>query len=151
MQNVKTAPKTTAKTAPKTASKTAPAPAPTATAAPAPFVHVHAESGVTAKHYSGLSSYLNANRKAQIRVLPARPAATLTARMLGTLRAMRDAYGTKHFIARGFDNGAVANLIAAGMLRHIENSGQIAGNIISDGETPAKLSVTATGQSYGKA
>lgn len=147
------------------AAKAANAPAPAATPAtdaakaPAPFVHTHSDAGVTGKHYAGLSSYLNANRKPRIATDGAhkynRTTAQLTARTLGTLRAMRDAYDLKQFQARGFDNAVCAMLISAGLLRIVSGTGSTtsdAGVTYScDGEKPLLLAVTAAGRNYGKA
>ena len=145
MQNLKATPKAKAP-------KTAKAVAPVATDAKAPTAReTHAANGVTAKHYAGLSAYLNANRKPRVTIYTGRKPASLTPRMLATLRAMRDAYGTKHFAARGFDNAVISHLASAGMLRLIDGTGLITGDLATDGAKPLALTVTADGQKYGKA
>jgi hypothetical protein len=150
MQNLKAKP--IAKPIAATVATVAPIATDKPKAAPAPFVHVHADNGVSASHYAGLSSYLNANRVASVRTLPARTKA-ITPRQIATLRAMRDAYAGKAFIARGFDNGAVANLIAAKFLRPSDGVATTLNGqpYTIDGEKPLKLTVTATGLAFGKA
>ena len=119
-------------------------------AAPAPFIHTHADNGVSAANYAGLSSYLNLNRVVSVRTLPAR-SKPITERQTGTLQAMRNAYAGKAFLARGFDNGGVANLIAAGFLRASDGiATTINGHAYTcDGEKPLKLTVTASGLAFG--
>jgi len=128
-------------------------------AAPAPFVHAHAENGVTGKHYAGLSSYLNANRKARVAIGGAhkyeRTPAQLTARTLGTLTAIRAAYNGKQFIARGFDNAVLAMLASSGLIKRVANSGHDitdgATTFAADGEKPLQFNVTPAGLKFGKA
>lgn len=141
------------------APETANAPATTEAAEAPKFQHAHAEAGVTGQHYAGLSPYLNANRKPSVPVGNARYAykpAQLTPRMLGLLTAIRNAYGTKQFTQRGFDNAATACLIGAGMLAPVSGTGQRVTNksgveCLADGEKPLALRVTKAGLAHGKA
>lgn len=148
-----------AKAAPKAKAAT---PAPVADAKPV-AVNVH-RGTVATSHYTGPSQYLNANRTTAIGVTTyaGRNVAGFTARTIGTLIAMRDAYAGKAFPARGFDNavvamlaGAVAGGKAAPMLKI---SG---GHIIADkngrdvyADAPGKpvmLTLTPAALAYGKA
>jgi hypothetical protein len=143
----------------KTTKTTAPKTAPIKAKAPAPFVHAHSDAGVSGKHYTGLSGYLNSNRKPRIPVAGEhkfnRTTAQLTARSLATLTAMRNAYDLKQFGARGFDNAVCAMLISAGLIRTIDKSGaqHKLDNITYaiDGPKPLMLAVTASGRAYGNA
>lgn len=140
---------------PKAATK----PEPKAAKAPAVFVHNHAESGLNASLYTGLSSYVNANRKPRIASTGPhkhqRNASQITERMQKCLYAMRAAFGTKQFQARGFDNAIIANLTSAGLLRHVTGSGQLTTiaeiGFLCDGEKPLQFAVTSAGSKYGKA
>lgn len=155
MQNVSTK---TAKTT-KTTKAVKPAKTAKAQAAPKPFVHVHADSGVTASNYAGLSSYLNKNRKPRVAIggqhSYQRNAGQLTPRTIGTLQAIRDAYGTKQFHARGFDNAVLAMLHSAGLIRRVENTGndseQNGALYAIDGAKPLQFALTAAGRKFGKA
>ena len=127
--------------------------------APKPFVHAHAESGVTGKHYTGLSGYLNANRKPRVAVggdhKYNRNIAQLTERTIGTLKAMRDAYGSKPFAQRGFDNAVCAMLNSAGLISIKPNTGMQATDgavtYATDGTTQLQFVVTKAGLSFGQA
>ena len=127
--------------------------------AKAPFVHIHAESGVSAKHYAGLSAYLNANRKPNVGVgvqKYGKTVAQLTTRQLATFKAMRGAYANgKPFPQRGFDNAVCACLINAGLIRHVPNTGDKTTTngvaYLIDGAKPLALAITKAGQTYGQA
>jgi len=144
----------------KTAAKTATATATAATVAPkiaAPTAReLHATAGLTAKYYAGSSEYLNGNCVPAV-LTDCNPRTTLTARMHGTLRAMREAYGAKPFAARGIDNGVLSQLIAADMLALVATSGTRgahpkSGNPCAfDGATPLLCKLTASGVNSGQA
>lgn len=85
--------------------------------------NAHIAAGASAKYYNGLSSYFNSNRATSIRVLAAKRNG-ITERMQACVTALRTAYDTKSFPARGLDNGILANLQAAG---YVTFSGGITG------------------------
>ena len=144
-------------TAPKTpaAVKAKPAPKKVSSApkaAPAPKVNEHIANGVTPSTYTGLSSFLNANRRVKVRVIPTRDTGSMSDRMQKSLYAMRQAYAGKHFNARGWDNGVLRDLAAAGLISL--SGGQediIDGHTYKiDGEKPLQVLVTKAGADYGK-
>ena len=168
MQNENTAPvvvtPATAAPAKPARAKRKPAKPKPADAAPAPAaVNVH-RGIVAADKYNGPSGYLNGNRATAIGLATyaGRNVGGFTARTIGTLIAMRDAYGDKPFPARGFDNAVVA------MLAGSVNGGKPApmltitgGHDTTDktGRTvradapgkPVMLRLTAAALAYGKA
>ena len=120
--------------------------------APAPKVNAHIEAGVSVGDYEGVSSMINANRKTAIRSIAPVASGDLTTRQSVSFYALRKAYGNKPFPAKGFDNGILANLIAAGLL---SAKGGVADTLNGatytlDGATPVMLTITPSGQSYGK-
>lgn len=150
----KTITTTPATVAPKkeTAAKDA-KPAKTPRAAPAPKVHAHREAGVKADLYTGMSGMFNNNRKTAVMEAPARPTSTLTERHQKALYALRGAYADKPFPAKGFDNGILRDLRAAGL---ITLNGGVTENIDGkvyhlDGTTPVMVKITKEGAAYGRA
>ena len=120
-------------------------------AAPKVTVNQHVEAGVNVASYGGLSSFVNANRKAAVMVAPARSTSKLTERHQKALYALRGAYNGKSWGAQGFDNGVLRDLLAAGL---IELSGGITEVIDGktyhiDGPTPLRGKLTAAGLKYG--
>jgi len=120
--------------------------------APAPKVNQHVEAKVSVGDYSGLSSMINSNRKTAIMVAPARATGSLTERHQKSLYALRKAYGDKPFGAKGFDNGILRDLLAAGIIR-------LKGGITEvidgktyhlDGPTNVMVTFTPAGIAYGK-
>ena len=154
----KTAAKSKAKTI-KPSKAVKPSVKATAPKAPAPFVHAHHEAGVSGSNYTGLSGYLNANRKPRVAIggdhKYNRTPAQLTARTIGTLKAMRDAYAAKPFNQRGFDNAVTAMLTSAGLIAIKAGTGmQSTDNGITyatDGDTPLAFTLTKAGLSFGQA
>lgn len=113
-------------------------------------VNVHIEAGVEQTH-DGLSSYINANRKVAVRMDVTAGVEDMTPRMQKGLYALRKAYGGKSWSARGFDNGVLAHLRAAGL---IELNGGQTQNIdghpkLLDAAQPVTGKVTAAGMKYG--
>lgn len=134
----------------KPAKQTAPKPPKSEVAAEPKRVNVHVEAGVENTH-DGLSSYINANRKVAVRTDVTAGVEDMTPRMQKGLYALRKAYGTKSWAARGFDNGVLAHLRAAGL---IELTGGQVQNIdghpkMLDAATPVMGKVTAAGAKYG--
>lgn len=122
--------------------------------APKPTMYVHQDQGVDASVYSGISSFLNANRKVKVRVDVKRSPTDATERMQKCFYAVRKAYGGKSFPSKGLDNGIVSNLIGAGLLTFSGGTKDVdtAGNsIMRDGESPLMLKLTAAGKKYGLA
>lgn len=131
-------------------------PAPTTEKAPrqaaAPKVNQHVEAKVSVGDYTGLSSMINNNRKTSVMVAPARATGSLTERHQKSLYALRKAYGDKKFGAKGFDNGVLRDLLAAGL---IKLSGGVSEVIDGktywlDGPTPLMVNFTTAGMNYGK-
>lgn len=115
-------------------------------------VNAHVEAGVEQLH-DGLSSYINANRKVAVRTDVTAGVEDMTPRMQKGLYALRKAYGAKSWSARGFDNGVLAHLRAAGL---IELTGGQVQNIdghpkMLDASTPVVGKITAAGMKYGVA
>ena len=124
-----------------------------AKAASAPKVNLHREAGVNADLYGGPSGMFNNNRKAAIMDAPARATGSLTERHQKGLYALRGKYGETAFVAKGFDNGILRDLKAAGL---ISVSGGVTetingSNYHIDGETPVKVKITKAGAAYGRA
>lgn len=128
---------------------------PEAKAAKAPAVNVHIEAGINVAAYTGLSSFVNKNRKPQIATDVTRNVSQLTTRMQKCFYAMRDVYGSKAFAPRGIDNRILADLAAAGLISHKAKSGQTQNvngtSYLTDGATPLAFNITAAGTKYGKA
>lgn len=106
---------------------------------------IHAN--VSADHYAGLSSYLNAERKTAIglavKKYGKREASKFTPRMHGCIAAMRAAYGTKAFRARGFDNAQIAIFINSGVLSYTGGATDESG-YLRDAEQPVMLKLSPT-------
>jgi hypothetical protein len=117
------------------------------------LVHFHIENKVDTTKYSGLSSYLNDNRKANPRDLPPMLPAKLHERSLLALAALREAYGQRQFRVRGFDNNIIAMLRAAGLIELHGGTTIQDGNYrrFVDGATPLVGKLTAQGMRYGVA
>lgn len=151
MQNeiTKTAAKTKATRKPAIKAK------PAAKAAKAPAVNLHIEAGINTAAYTGLSSFVNKNRKPQIATDVSRNVSQLTTRMQKCFYAMRDVYGTKAFAPRGIDNRILADLRAAGLITHKAKTGQTQNvngtDYLTDGATPLAFTISAAGTKYGKA
>lgn len=100
---------------------------------------------VSAEHYAGLSSYLNSERKTAIglsvKKYGKRDASKFTPRMHGCIAAMRAAYGTKSFRARGFDNAQIAIFINSGVLTYNGGATDDTG-YLRDAESPVMLKLT---------
>lgn len=148
----KKAPRRIIKTPCKSAAVKAPKPPKAEVAAEPKRVNVHIEAGVEQLH-DGLSSYINANRKVAVRTDVTAGVEDMTPRMQKGLYALRKAYGAKSWSARGFDNGVLAHLRAAGL---IELTGGQVQNIdghpkMLDASTPVVGKITAAGMKYGVA
>lgn len=119
--------------------------------AAAPKVNAHVAAGVAVSDYSGLSSMINNNRKAEVKLVSERDPGKLTERMQKSVYALRRVYGTKAFGVKGFDNGIIRDLLAAKMIRL--SGGQetvIDGSpYMIDGATPLTATFTAAGTKYG--
>jgi hypothetical protein len=122
-------------------------------AAKEPQVNPHIERGLKLDRYTGPSSYVNANRKPQIMLGKELSPSKLTSRAQAGLYALRDSYGGNQFEPRGFDNGILRDLVAAGLVT--VSGGQKATingkEYAVDGASPVKLKITSVGLSYGKA
>lgn len=123
--------------------------------AKAPVPHFHREHNVDTSGYGGVSDMINANRKTKIMIKPggSREAGSMTERMQKSLYALRNAYGQRQFQARGFDNGVLSNLAAAGLITLDGGQTQnISGkDYLLDAETPVVAKITRAGMTYGKA
>jgi hypothetical protein len=109
---------------------------------------------VNPKYYSGLSSYLNSERKTAIGLgvqkYGKRDLSKLTDRMRGQLTATKLAYNTSEFRARGFDNAICAILINSGLYSY--TGGIVSNGILSDlPDSPVMLSHTESALAFGKA
>jgi hypothetical protein len=157
------------------AAKQAAATAATATdAKPAPATNVHRGTVSTAL-YSGVSEYLNANRKTNVSLAnyAQKNVAAFSDRTNGCLAAMRKAYGNKPFPVRGFDN-AIISMLAGAVKTELNSAGKPTGKILpfacitlsggiatTDGNGVARLcdapnkpliaTLTANGLAHGKA
>ncbi len=139
-----------AKAAPEAVAATPKAKAPREPKAPA--THYHVEAGVDVSGYEGLSGLLNKNRKAKVLVLPKMDGGDLTGRRQKGLYALRSAYGTKAWRAKGFDGGVLRTLLAMGFIearggKEVEIDGQ---PHLVDGEQPLAFVFTKAGMAYGK-
>jgi hypothetical protein len=116
---------------------------------------------VSTLRYTGPSGYLNTGAKpAAINVAgyAGKAAGSLTIRSLGLLAAMRDSYKTASFPARGFDIAILSMLAGCTPEPLIKLSG---GATVADKNgvlrltdmpgNPVTVTITATGQTYGKA
>lgn len=113
--------------------------------------HAHLAAGVKTTHYTGLSSYLNDNRKAEPRILPEMATAKLSERTIKALVALREAYGQRQFTVRGFDNNIIAFLRASGLIELSGGGTKQDGNYrrMIDAATPLMGRVTAAGMKFG--
>lgn len=120
--------------------------------AAAPKVNQHVEAKVSVGDYSGVSSMINNNRKALVMVTTGRATGSLTERMQKSLYALRKAYGGKAFGAKGFDNGVLRDLLAAGLIRLSGGTTEVIDGKTyhQDGATALMVTITAAGQNYGK-
>lgn len=120
--------------------------------------HAHRDAGVSEKHYTGLSGYLNANRKAAVK-LPNYPRtiAQLTPRTLGCFAAIRETYGDKPFNARGLDNAIVAMLANAGLIARVTGTGSDTtdangvATLADAADNALRFKLTKAGNEHGKA
>jgi hypothetical protein len=98
---------------------------------PAPATNVHRGTVSTAL-YSGVSEYLNANRKTNVSLAnyAQKNIAAFSARTNGCLSAMRKAYGSKPFPVRGFDN-AVISMLAGSVKTELKSDGKPSGKTIA--------------------
>jgi hypothetical protein len=126
---------------------------------------------VSTSNYSGLSGYLNTGAKPAAINLAGyfgKAPGSLSIRSLGLLSAMRTAYGTKAFPARGFDIGILSML--AGTVTRDEQTNKpvsnplikLTGGAIADDKNgvprltdmpgnPVLVTVTPFGQTFGQA
>lgn len=121
-------------------------------AAKAPTINTHIEAGVNVAKYNGPSSFVNANRTTQVLLRDGIDPGKVTDRARKGLYALREAYATKPFTAKGFDNGVLRDLLAAKL---ISVSGGEKVNVngkeyMRDGEQPLKVKITAAGMTHGK-
>jgi hypothetical protein len=119
--------------------------------APAPKVNQHIAAGVKSS-YAGLSDIFNDNRKTAIMVGATRSTSQLTERHQKALYSLRNAYADKSFGAKGFDNGILRDLLAAGLIRvsgGVKES-QAGKDYWFDAEKPVMVTITAAGRDYGK-
>lgn len=141
----------------KAPAKTAVKPKPTKAAAPAQekaaTINAHIAAGLDVNLYPGLSKFVNANRKVAVRTDVVATVDDMTDRMQKGLYALRKAYGGKSWSARGFDNGILAHLRAAGLIALDGGHTQtIDGHPkLTDGEKPVTGKLTAAGMKYGVA
>lgn len=145
----------TDKTAPKTRARKTPAkPKAQQAAAPKkaePKVNEHIEAGVNFALYSGPSKGANGLRPVKIMVKDG--VDKLTDRCQKNLYALRKAYGTKAFAAKGLDNGILRDLLAAGLIAVSGGKKEVRDGkpYILDGAEPVMVKITAAGQKYGTA
>jgi len=142
---IKPAPKKTPAPKKKTATK--------AKVAAAPKVNPHMEAGVNINAYAGPSSMINANRKTRIMLVGERTTGSMTERMQKALYALRKAYAGKQFPAKGFDNGIMRDLAAAGLITLKGGAKETINGkpYLIDAATPVMVNITKAGQDYGKA
>ena len=121
--------------------------------AKAPAVNVHLAAGMSTAKYVGPSSFVNNNRKPQIKIADARPLGRMTDRMNAGFYALRNSYKTKAFQPRGFDNGVLRDLLASGLIAaHGGTVMDIDGaKYLVDAAKPVTFALTKAGMSYGKA
>jgi hypothetical protein len=145
---------TETKKAPVRAKRTIKTPAAKVAAAPKKeATNAHLDAGIAVNRYTGPSSFVNANRKPQIRLGVEAVADKITDRQKAGLYALRDCYGNKQFKPRGFDNGILSMLAGAGLLK-VEGGQKATINGATyqvDGDKPVVLTITAAGMTYGKA
>lgn len=115
--------------------------------------NAHVDAGIDVNAYTGLSKFVNQNRRTKIMTGVERSTGSLTDRMQRGLYALRKVYGGKAWPAKGFDNGILSELAGAGL---IELSGGIVENIDGhsyriDGATSVTGKLTAKGLKYGLA
>lgn len=131
-------PNTTTKTEAKTEAKL------TARAA---AIAEHDKAGFTGSAYRGISKTRNSATVATIDCgtskASKRTYAQLTERMHATLTEIAANYKAGSFLARGIDRGQAAIFINSGIMLRDGTSGDVAGNIYSDGKTPLKLKLSA--------
>ena len=144
----------TKKTAPKTQAKKAAGKSVKLTKAKAPRVNIHAAAGIDSGVVGGITGLLNAERKAQVKVVEARDpeSENLSSIRQKAIYTLRKHYAGKTFPCKGLDNGIVRDLAAFGL---ISLSGGAKATIdgapyLVDGATPLVAKVTAAGQAYGK-
>jgi hypothetical protein len=115
--------------------------------------HYHLEHGVKPTLYTGLSSYLNDNRKAEPRELPEMSPSKLSERSIKALTALREAYGQRQFRVKGFDNNIIAFLRASKLIELSGGTTSMDGNYrrFVDGATPLMGKITAAGAKFGLA
>lgn len=116
-----------------------------------PAVHVHRAAGVDTSAYGGASDMINANRKTKVMLGKAITTGSLSDRMKTSLYALRKSYSASAFRVKGFDNGVIRDLLAAGL---ITLSGGTIDNIDGtqyqvDAATPVMAKFTKTGMTYG--
>jgi hypothetical protein len=119
----------------------------------APVTNAHVDAGIDVNAYTGLSKFVNQNRRTKIMTGVERSTGSLTDRMQRGLYALRKTYGGKQWPAKGFDNGILSELAGAGL---IELHGGITENIdghsyMIDAATPVVGKITAKGMKYGLA
>lgn len=116
-------------------------------------VNPHVAAGLDVTLYTGLSSYVNANRKVAVRRDVTATTDDMTDRMKRGLYALRKAYGDKPWRAKGFDNGILAHLAAAGLISFSGGHEQVIDGHkkLTDGEQPVVARVTKLGMTYGVA
>lgn len=140
----KAAPKSTPKRRVKTPPKQA-------QAAPEPKVNTHVAAGINVNRYTGISKFVNNNRR--VKVLLGVTRDKLTDRSAQGLYALRETYGGKTFQPRGFDNGVLRDLLAMGLIEADGGSKQTIDGApyLVDGAKPVQFKVTSAGAAYGKA
>lgn len=118
-----------------------------------PQVNPHIAAGVSLARYKGPSSYVNSNRSVKVMLGVRLAPSKLTSRSQGGLYALRDSYKDQPFLPKGFDNGILRNLTAAGLISLTggQKSTIDGKDYMVDGDKPVKAKITAAGMAYGKA
>ena len=116
-----------------------------------PPTNAHVTAGVDVSTYTGLSKFVNQNRRTKVMTGVTRSTGSLTDRMQKGLYALRKTYGGKSWPAKGFDNGILSELAGAGL---ITLDGGIVENIDGhayriDAATPVVGKLTSAGMKYG--
>lgn len=147
----KPAKKATAPATSKTAIKPKPGTGTTRQAA-APKTNQHVEHGLKVASYTGVSTMINNNRQARVMVAPKRATGSLTERHQKSLYALRDAYNGARFGVKGFDNGIIRDLMAAGLVKLVGGTTEsLDGKTYHvDGPTALQAQLTPEGLKYGK-
>lgn len=107
----------------------------------------HDKAGFTGSAYRGISKTRNSASTATIDCSTSkatkRTYAQLTERMHATLTEIATKYKAGAFLARGIDRGQAAIFINSGFMLRDGKTGDVNGNVYSDGKTPLKLKLSA--------